>query len=52
MSRHTTSVRPNGLEPSRGNLPTRPSTRSRGCRWVQRCPDRPICAVFWTRWTY
>jgi ATP-dependent exoDNAse (exonuclease V) alpha subunit len=39
-------MRPNGLEPSRGNLPTRPSTSYRTCRCVRRRPDRPNCAVF------
>src|SRR6202043_3298400 len=39
-------------ESPRGNLPTRPSTRSGGCRWVHRRPGRPICEVLWTRWTH
>jgi hypothetical protein len=40
------SMRPSGLEPPWGNLPTRPSTLFSGCRCVRPRPDRPICTVF------
>jgi hypothetical protein len=36
------SMRPSGLEPPRGNLPTRPSTSSSRVICVRRRPDRPI----------
>ena len=38
------SMRPNGLEPSRGNLPTRPSTSSGRVRCVRGRPQQAICA--------
>src|ERR1019366_4331396 len=44
-------MRPSGLEPPRTVKSTRPSTRSRGCRWVQGRPNRPICGGFWAHWT-
>jgi hypothetical protein len=37
-------VRPSGLEPPRGNLPTRPSTSYAREIWVRPRPDRPFCA--------
>jgi site-specific DNA recombinase len=35
-------VRPSGLEPPRGKLPTRPSTLFNGAIYVRRRPDRPL----------
>jgi hypothetical protein len=37
----TTKMRPSGLEPPRGNLPTRPSTSYVPARCVRRRPKRP-----------
>jgi len=39
-------MRPSGLEPPRGNLPTRPSTSFKQRRCVRGRPDRPISGGF------
>jgi hypothetical protein len=44
-------MRPRGLEPPRTIQSTRPSTGCMGCRYVQRRPKRPTCAVSRTHWT-
>jgi hypothetical protein len=46
------SMRSSGLEPPRGKLPTRPSTRSAGRCWFQQRPDRPVCGLLKTHRTY
>ncbi len=45
-------VRANGLEPSRGNLPTRPSTRYGRCWPVRWRPTSPNCGGCKRGWTH
>jgi len=48
----TSPMRPSGLEPPRGNLPTRPSTSYTPARCVRRRPNRPLCGVSRTHRTH
>jgi site-specific DNA recombinase len=45
-------VRPSGLEPPRGKLPTRPSTLFAHAIYVRPRPDRPFCAGLRTHRTH
>jgi hypothetical protein len=45
-------MRPSGLEPPRGNLPTRPSTSYTAARCSQERPDRPNNVGSWPQRTY